>query len=121
MLWRVAHPCPHGTTLGFLTKCLCEQARLPQRWHLVSGGVCGADIYSAVFHVPWELSGQEAPSSCVMKIIYCDKSPFWSLWPWQVEIFVTLVRAQLFFFFFFFSLRMELGRFGEDECCCPGG
>lgn len=98
MLWSIAHPYPCCTTLSFLTECHSEQAKaasLPQRWHLIIVGVCGGDIYSAVFHVPLELSGQEAPSACVINIIYCYKSPFWSLWPWQFEIFVTLVRAQL--------------------------
>lgn len=91
------HPGSHDTTLSFLTKCHSEQAHaasFPQRWHLVIAGVCGGDIYSAVFHVPLELSGQEALSACVINIIYCYKSPFWSLWPWQLEIFVTLVWEQ---------------------------
>lgn len=91
-------PSPHDITLIFLTESHSEQAcaaSLPQRWHLVIIGVCGGDIYSAVFHVPLELSGQEAPSACVINIIYCYKCPFWSLWPWQLEIFVTLVRVQL--------------------------
>ena len=98
MLWSIVHPGPHGTTFGFLTECHYEQAYAafcPQRWHLVIVGVCSGDIYSAVFHVPLELSGQEALSACVINIIYCYKSPFWSLWPWQFEIFVTLVWAQL--------------------------
>lgn len=92
----VPHPAPHSLT--FLPKSHFEQAHVasrPQRWHLVIVGVCGGDIYGAVFHVPLELSGQEAPSACVINIIYCYKSPFWSLWPWQLEIFVTLVWAQL--------------------------
>lgn len=98
MLWSVVHAGPRGTTLGFLTECHSEQAHaasLPLRWHLIIVGVCGGDIYSAVFHVPLELSGQEAPSARVINIIYCYKSPFWSLWPRQFEIFVTLVWAQL--------------------------
>lgn len=91
-----AHPAPHS--LACLPRSHSEQAHVasrPQRWHLVIVGVCAGDIYGAVFHVPLELSGQEAPSACVINIIYCYKSPSWSLWPWQLEIFVTLVWAQL--------------------------
>lgn len=79
----------------FLVRVSFRAACLPQRWHLVSVGVCSGDIYSAVFHVPLELSRQEALSACVINIIYCYKSPFWNLWPWQFEIFVTLLWALL--------------------------
>lgn len=115
MLWIVAHAEYHDTTLSFLNKCNSEQvhvASLPQRWHLVIIGVCGGDIFSAVFHVPLELSGQEALSACVINIIYCYKSPFWSLWPWQFEIFATLVWAELL------CSEKEPGK--AYDFCCPG-
>lgn len=115
MLWSIVHAGYHGTTLSFLNKHHSEQAHVasfPQRWHLVIVGVCGGDIFSAVFHVPLELSGQEALSACVINIIYCYISPFWSLWPWQFEIFATLVRAEL--------LCSQKGPGEAYDFCCPG-